>query len=328
MPRKAPSDWLDEEIRAIPAGFPPYNRSKNPPSTKFLAASRQGETAVHRSAQHRHPTTRAQLTLGRKSQVPRYSSKAHDLSDVVLLERTMRAWGVDPDKNQVHRNFWMRKKVALNTRPEKNQSIIAVKLPDSFDEAALAVLIQEIQLLCKGSVLTEVIDGLNDENVSFFQPYYFNVINRRYERREGFERFLSKALDRLVRFTSFSGPAFERLEIDWSEGNGYNAVIFRALVGQHACYSNRCVSCGSDSKLCWNVSTEHYPHWTRLVCTSCQSVYAIKTVASFESLVAKRLRGQVDGCGFINAYYGIQQDLVVHYRAKQFVALVCIEDTT
>jgi hypothetical protein len=302
MPRKTPHDWQDEDIRAIPAGLHPYNRSKNTRSTKIVTAPRNDD----------------KLFQGRNNQFPRYSSSARVLSDdVVLLERNMRAWGVDPHKNQVHR-----------TRTNVDRDIQPVKLPVSFNEAALAILNQEIQLLSKRSVSTEVIDRLNDENL-FGPPYYFNVNLRRYDCREGFERFLPRKLDPFVRFTSVSYASLKLTKLRWSDEKSYCSTIFRALIGRRACHhSVQSVSCGSDSKLRWNLTTEYYPHWTRLVCNSCKSVYAMKSAASFATLEKKLLKRQVDGYGWIDTFYGIRDNLATHSSAKQYITLVCTENLT
>ncbi|GKY90560.1 hypothetical protein MPSEU_000029700 [Mayamaea pseudoterrestris] len=247
---------------------------------------------------------------------------------VEQTERSMKEWGVQPNRNEQHRKFWddyltLAREISRGKVEAQEANVLEI-LPNELVKASLMGNLNK-----NASGFLVVTDRLADVYPDIpvkLPPFAFDTFQRDYCLRTVYEDLEVDLVDvdPLTRFESFKEPVMQGLRRQYVDEDGDPwSVVARALVAQEACHGAKCVHCGAES-LHWNGYTKdtEYRYWKKMVCKSCGSVYEIKTAKTL-SAVETRFEKFIMNANFLDAYHAVQTEL--RNGAKQYVALLCEE---
>jgi len=302
------------------------NMSKKSTRQHWEEDVEEGYSLRSASAPHRHQAGHqsSKMVVVRRSPNSRLTQTYQPPGPELILMRSMEQWGIDEKRNSSHSAFCklytdsLRRCLIGNS--DKAVNMEPVILPQDPLESIRLVLQQEIELVSHYTSFTKVKDKLPKQCIG--PPYAFNYDTRSLERRPVFREFEASQLDPLLRFKSQTVLVEDYFRDNWRDFEGYKAAVFRAHVGRIACSTDvACANCNKPD-IRWNLSKGDHPHWTKLVCSNCNSTYEIKTTGKQQGLQYQLEAGKVNNTSFLEQYYHLCKK---YPEAKRYVVLVCTE---
>lgn len=249
---------------------------------------------------------------------PGFSLPSLPLPDpLVGIQMTMRECGV---REKLHSEFWndhvdfVRKIVSGEMVTEDSlENDVPEVLPSDLKDAVSKVVEKELRSLDEDMwVETDKIkEDFPDHLSHSIAGFHYDRYRRRYVIHRMFlELGIDRALlDPFVRFTYERLPTSSVLANQfWENNQDTLTACFRAIVAHNACHNveAKCVNCYSNS-VAWNGYQDEtrYRQWNKLVCSSCNSYYDIRSAATKGNTLSKLSNKKYLGGGPFEKYHQI-----------------------
>lgn len=247
--------------------------------------------------------------------------------DQKALESSMKAFAVDPSKNDQHKYFLdrgMELVQVCRTKSLQSQGYsfppVDPRMPPVDPLSSIENLLRKELEDLPTSDFRVMRDKLFEVGAVAFgvPPFFWDKNLERHMRRPEFKFFPDDEIDPFNRFLKEPQEMEDAIRNRWKTINGYDYCVFKALVGNRACHHARCANCNA-SGLRWNFGERESTYWRKMICVECQSVYEIK--AKRGNLPQKDEK-KMDGFGSFHYYHAVQDELRGTPGASQFIAVI------
>jgi hypothetical protein len=209
------------------------------------------------------------------------------------MEKSLVEWGVEPGKNDTHRNFYRKaiwtatsycgeKESPLEQRLLELRELRVNNFPKDPTAAVEYVLRQELEE--EGATFQTIEDVLGLS----FAPYYAFSDSRTgklvVKLNREFSKFSKRQLDPFTRFSYDDIDLQESVWTGWQDLDSLGGYVMEALVVCHIVHTCACQSCFRENVLRYNGGLDEACSWADIVCIGCRATYETKSKRDVQAI--------------------------------------------